>query len=70
MKICQIWGDLSSERSSENYPTELFCDECFKDMNPDGEDSGIVTYQEDDGSFGDTCSNCGKARAEEEEEQR
>lgn len=69
MKICQVWGDLSSEKSSENYPTDLFCDECFESMNPGKEDSRIVTYQDDDGSFGDTCSKCGKTKDEEEEEQ-
>lgn len=69
MKICQVWGDLSSEKSSENYPTDLFCDECFESMSPGTEDSGIVAYQEDDGSFGDICSGCGKTRDEEQEEQ-
>ena len=68
MKICTVWGDLSSEKSSENYPTELFCEECFQLMSPYQEDSGIVSYQDDDGSYGDTCSACGKTKKEEVEE--
>ncbi|MEQ8261208.1 MAG: hypothetical protein RH947_13010 [Alcanivorax sp.] len=68
MKICQVWGDLSSDKASENYPTDLFCDECFELMGPGEEDSDIVTYDEDNGEFGDTCSSCGKTRNEEEEE--
>ncbi|MBR7791846.1 hypothetical protein KDM87_04495 [Undibacterium sp. FT147W] len=69
MKICTVWGDMSSDKSSENYPTDLFCDECFSEMRADEEDSRVVSSQEDDGSYGDTCSNCGKTAAEEIEEQ-
>lgn len=68
MKICTVWGDLSSEKSSENYPTDLFCEECFQSMNPGQEDSGIVSYQDDDGSYGNSCSECGKTKEEEIEE--
>lgn len=32
MKICTVWGDMSSDKSSENYPTDLFCDACFNEM--------------------------------------
>ena len=67
MKICTIWGDLTSDKSSENYPTDLFCEECFNSMRPDQENSGIVSYGDDDGSYGDTCSNCGKTKEEEED---
>ncbi len=68
MKICTVWGDLSSEKSSKNYPTDLFYEECFQSMNPDQADSGIVTYQDDDGSYGDTCYECGKTKQQEIEE--
>lgn len=68
MKICTVWGDLSSEKSSENYPTDVFCEECFKSMRPGEEDSGVVSYQDDDGSYGNTCAECGKTKEEEAEE--
>ena len=68
MKICTIFGDMSSDKSSENYPTDLFCDECFNEMAPNQEESGIVNYQDDDGSYGDSCSKCGKTKKEETNE--
>lgn len=68
MKICTVWGDLSSDKSSENYPTDLYCEECFDAMNPGGEDSQIVTYEDDNGSYGDVCAECGKTQDEENEE--
>jgi len=68
MKVCTVWGNLNSEKSGENYPTDLFCEECIQSMNPDTEDSSIVNYQDDDDSYGDTCSKCGKTREEEIEE--
>lgn len=69
MKICTVWGDMSSDKASENYPTDLFCDECFDEMAPEQENSGVVSWQEDDGSYGKQCSNCGKTKAAEIEEQ-
>jgi len=37
-------------------------------MNPDQEDSGVVSYQDDDASYGDVCSECGKTKKEELDE--
>jgi hypothetical protein len=68
MKICTVWGNLLSEKSSENYPTDLYCEDCFNEMNPDGEDSQIISYQDDDSSYGDVCAGCGKTEDEENEE--
>lgn len=44
MKTCTVFGDLSSDRASENYPTVQICDECLdtdekskkKEKNRDG----------------------------------
>jgi hypothetical protein len=30
MKSCVVFGDLSSDRTSENYPTVQVCDECIE----------------------------------------
>lgn len=65
MKICQVTGDLSSEKSRENYPTDIFCDECVEEMES-SENSGLISCLGDDKSFGDECSRCGKSREEEE----
>lgn len=68
MKICTVWGDLHSDKSSENYPTDLYCEDCFQAMRPDQEDSKIVSYENYEKSYGDTCVECGKTKQEEEAE--
>jgi hypothetical protein len=71
MRICEVYGNLTSEKSSENYPTDLYCTDCFLEMDPYNEDpekeSKLVNHRNDDGSFGDTCSNCGKTKSEDDE---
>ncbi|WP_069383946.1 hypothetical protein [Halomonas caseinilytica] len=68
MKTCTVVGDLMSDKASENYPTDNFCDECYETMMADGEDSGIVTSQDYDPSFGKVCASCGKTAREEADE--
>lgn len=68
MKICQVYGDMTSEKSSENYPTDVFCDECFSELDR-GEESQVVTHSEYDSSWPGECSKCGKTLQEEKEEQ-
>lgn len=65
MKSCTVWGDLSSDKSSENYPEETVCDECVK-SNQKKEDSPIVSVN---GEFSEgydaECYLCGKLKSEE-----
>lgn len=68
MRICTVWGDLSADKTDEQYPTDVYCDECFHAMDSSGEESGVVNSQDDDGSYGSTCFNCGKTADEEAEE--
>lgn len=68
MKTCMVYGDLTSDRASEAYPTEIFCDDCFEDMEPDTPDTRIVSHSEYDSSYGDTCVACGKTKEDEDEE--
>jgi hypothetical protein len=61
MKAAMVYGDLTSDSTSEQYPTEVFCDDCFEEaskIDDDGESSIIneVTY---DSSLGQECSRCG-----------
>lgn len=65
MKTCTIFGDLSSDRAGENYPTVQICDECFEADEKRQEDQQIVTADKYDPSFGDTCEFCGKTHEEE-----
>lgn len=68
MKTCVIWGDLSSEKTSENYPKVVCCEECFAEMEPDSRESGIVRYEDGTrGSFSE-CHFCGKTEDDENKE--
>ena len=69
MKTCDVWGDLSSDSTSEQYPTVAVCDDCFSVFQNDGEQI-LCSYPYDSG-FGDTCHFCGKTEEEESlEEER
>lgn len=43
MKQCMLWGDLSSDRASEQYPEEPVCTDCIEAEEARGEDSRIVS---------------------------
>lgn len=43
MKQCTLWGDLSSDRASEQYPEEPVCARCIELEQDRGEDSSIVS---------------------------
>lgn len=68
MKTCTIIGDLSSEKSSENYPTVPICNDCFEEDNAAGEDSQIVSADDFNSSLGDKCEFCGKTLDDEKAE--
>lgn len=57
MKTCTIFGDLSSEKASEQYPMVQVCDQCFK-KHSNKEDAQIVHENPYDSSLGDTCHFC------------
>ena len=82
MKTCMIWGDMSSDRASEQYPSVTVCDDCVARadirISYDPETGFIgksvknqeksITVSEYDPSLGDTCEFCGKTAEEEAEE--
>lgn len=53
-----VWGDLSSEKSSENYPTMTLCDDCVEEYE-------VVS---DEGPTSDPCESCGHEDDEGEDE--
>lgn len=69
MRTCMIQGDMTSDKSSEAYPVETFCDDCYEAMAPGTEDSPVVQDQGYDPSWGQVCADCGKTEEEELEEQ-
>ena len=42
MRTCMIHVDMTSDKSSEAYPVETFCDDCYEAMAPGTEDSPVV----------------------------
>jgi hypothetical protein len=61
---------MSAEKTRDNYPTDVFCDECYEKMNVVSGDNPILSTDEYDLSWGDTCSNCGKTLEEEIKENK
>lgn len=43
MKNCTLWGDMSSDSASEQYPEEPVCTSCIANEEAKGEDSRIVS---------------------------
>lgn len=69
VKTCTIYGDLTSDRAGDNYPTVQVCDDCVEDDEKLQEDSQIVIADEYDPNLGDTCAFCEKTYKEELQEQ-
>lgn len=64
MRIYQVWGNLSSESLSEQYPTVPICDECIEN-----DEVEVVHYHSDyDPRYGDFCDCCGKTKEQEDQE--
>lgn len=68
MKTCTINGDMSSDRTNENYPIVQVCDECCKTDEKLKEDQKIISIGKYDPSFGDSCELCDKTYEEELQE--
>lgn len=62
MKVCQIIGDMSAEKTRDNYPTNVFCDECYENKFKAGL---VLTTEPYDMSWSNSCSECGKLEEEE-----
>jgi hypothetical protein len=60
-----IWGDMSSDRASEQYPSVTVCNDCVSAEQSSGEESQIVTVSQYDSNLGDACEFCGKTSEEE-----
>ena len=66
MKKCHVWGDLSSDSASENYPTVCIHDSCVQKENEKCEESSIVAVLSDDADvthseYEHKCYICGEA---------
>lgn len=64
MKNCTVWGDLSSDRTSDQYPVVPVCDDCVKSYEDD-EESPILSVEKYESYTGDECHFCQKSIDEE-----
>lgn len=68
MKACMVWGDMSADRASDQYPTVNVCDECIA-ADAESEDPQIVSIDGNfDEAYGEECHFCDKSIDDEKEE--
>lgn len=58
---------MLAEKSSENYPTNIFCDECSAGLETNGL---LLSFETNTSGWADECSSCGKNSDEEQAEQQ
>jgi hypothetical protein len=71
MKTCVVWGDMSADRASDQYPSVAVCDDCAKteSVGSDDRDAAIISVEAFDPAYGDDeCHFCGKTKEEESKE--
>ena len=59
MKRAVVFGDLSSDSTSEQYPTVTLCDECIASDAEQREDSQVVSIEGGAGQDDGPCEWCG-----------
>lgn len=59
MKRAVVFGDLSSDSTSEQYPTITLCDECISKDEGLKEDSQVVSIDGSASSDDGACEWCG-----------
>ncbi len=69
MKTCTVWGDMLSDRTSDQYPTVTVCDACVEKHQQAGKDSKILSVNSEyDSLYGEECYFCEKTKEEEDAE--
>lgn len=64
MKRAVIFGDLTSDSTSEQYPTVTICDDCIRTDEKLKNDSRVVSIQGSAGPEDGPCEWCGAERSE------
>jgi hypothetical protein len=67
MIICQVCGDMSADKTDDNYPEHVYCDACYNEISKI-EDICILSEKSYDSSWSDTCYRCKKTEDEERNE--
>lgn len=68
MKTCTVYGDMSADRAADQYPTVTLCDDCVEADGNKQANSQIVTTDNYDSDFGESCEWCGVEASEEKGE--
>ena len=58
MHYCEVWGDMTADRTSDQYPTVPVCEGCMKEQEDSGEDNQIVSTGELVTDKSETCHFC------------
>ncbi len=69
MKTCMVWGDMSADKASDQYPSVAVCNDCAEteSIGSEDTDAAILTVGSFDPSLGEeACHFCGKTKEEEE----
>lgn len=65
MQLCTLWGDMSADGASDQYPQANVCNECINN-HANSEDSPIVAVNGSyDSSYGEECALCDTHISEE-----
>lgn len=65
MQLCTLWGNMSADRTDEQYPQANVCDECIQ-IYSNSEESPIVHINGSyESSYGEECILCEKHISEE-----
>ncbi|WP_287595750.1 hypothetical protein [Thermomonas sp.] len=43
MYYYEVWGDMSADRTADQYPTVAVCEDCIKAQEQSGEDNQLVS---------------------------
>lgn len=64
MKTCTVYGDMSADSAADQYPTVMLCDACVYEARK-RDDSQIVSVEDYDSAYGESCEWCDKKVEEE-----
>ena len=65
MQLCTLWGNMSADRTDEQYPQANVCDECIQKYST-AEESPIVHINGSyESAYGEECTLCEKHISEE-----
>lgn len=65
MQLCTLWGDMSADRTDDQYPQANVCDNCVEKYSNIEESPIVLVQGEYDSDYGEECELCGLHISEE-----